>query len=95
MSVRYGNTETLCCNIGSCCLYDLVALDLAPYLQRLLLGLLLLAADEGDEVIHHLGPCLEILACARDSLISTSQHVLQTELSQGVKCGNIALDRAV
>ena len=70
-------------------------LHLAPQLQGLLLALLLLAADVGDHIVHHLRPGLEGLARAGNSLIGADQHLVQAEAAQGVQGGNIALEGAV
>ena len=95
--VTVGNrhAEALCRDVGRRSFDNFIALYLAPNLERLLLGLLFLAADVRDEVVDHFRPCLKVLASARDSLICAREHVLQTELSQRVECGNIALNRAV
>ena len=66
-----------------------------PQLQRLLLALLLLAADVGDAVIHHLRPALEGLAGAGDGLIGADQDFVQAVLLQGVQGRDVALERTV
>ena len=52
VAVGDGNTEALCGDDGLLGIDDPVALDVAPQLQRLLLALLFLAADVGDDVVH-------------------------------------------
>ncbi len=95
MTVGNWNSETLSCNRGRRSLNYLVALDLAPYFQRLLLRFFFLSADIWDKIIDHFGPCFEILACSRNRLICAGENVFQTEFSERMKRGNIALDRAV
>ena len=95
VAVLTGHAEALRGDGGTLGLDDLVAVDMAPQLQRLLLTLLLLAADVGDAVVHHLGPTLEGLARAGDGLIGAYQRLLQTILPQGMQGGHIALERAV
>ena len=70
---------------------------MSPHLQGLLLALLLLAADVGDQIVHHLGPALEGLARAGDGLIGAHQHLIDIEarLHQGGKERGVALDGAV
>src|SRR5699024_5253341 len=48
---------------------DHAALDAAPDLHRLALALFLLAADVGDDIVHHLRPGAEGLAGAGDGLV--------------------------
>ena len=74
---------------------DLAVFDLTPDLERLLLGFFFFAADVGDDVIHHLGPALEGLACAGDRLIGADERFLDTELVERVQGGHVALQRAV
>ena len=74
---------------------DLVSLDVTPDLERLLLGLFLLAADIRNEVIDHFRPCLEGLAGAGNRLIGAGEHLVYAECLQGMNGGNIALQRAV
>ena len=63
----------------SFCLYDLVTLDVAPDLQRLLLALLFFTADIRDHVPYHFRPILKCLAGTGDRLICTYIDVLDTE----------------
>ena len=95
MAVLAGHPEALGGDGGPFRLDDLVALDVAPQLQRLLLALFLLAADVGDAVVHHLRPALEGLARAGDGLIGADQRLVQTVFQQGMQGGDIALEGAV
>ena len=95
MAVGHGDAEALGGDGGALGLDDPAVLHLAPDLQGLLLALLLLAADVGDQVIHHLGPALEGLARAGDGLVGTHQHLVDPVLQQGVQGGGIGLDGAV
>ena len=49
-------------------------LNVPPHLQRFLFALFLFAADIGDQIVHHLGPAFEGLACAGNGLIGTGQN---------------------
>ncbi len=62
MTVADGHSDALGRDDGALCLNDLTVLDVTPDSQRLLLGLLFLAADVRDNVVDHLGPVLEVLA---------------------------------
>ena len=95
MTVRNRHTEALSRDSRRRSLNDLISIDSSPYLQRLLLGLLLFSADIGDEVVDHLRPRLEILACSGNSLIRAGKNLCKTELSQRMERRNVALDRAV
>ena len=95
VTVRYGNTQALCCNSRLVALYNLVALNMPPDFQRFLLGLLLLAADVRNEVIDHFGPSFKSLARTRNCLICACKYFGNTEFSQRRKSGNIALNGAV
>ena len=96
VAVRYRHAQALGRDGRGLCLHDLAVLDGAPYLQRLLLGLLLLAADERDQVIDHLRPGLEGLAGAGDRLIGAGEDLGQAELLlERMQGGNVALDGAV
>src|SRR5512146_1133923 len=74
---------------------DLAVQDGAPDLERLLLALLLLALDERDDVVDHLGPALERLPRARDGLVGGDGDPLRTEAHERVERRDVALDRAV
>ena len=52
VAVRNGNTEALRSDRGLLGVDNLIALDVAPQLQRLALALLFLTADVGDDVIY-------------------------------------------
>ena len=95
MTVGNGNTQALSCDAGGSSLYDLIAFDLSPYLERLLLGLFFLTADVRDKVIDHFRPCLESFSCAGDSLICAGENLCYTELAERGKSRNVALYRAV
>ena len=64
VSVGNGNTNALSCDNGSGRLNDLAVFNSTPNTKRLLLALLLLAANIGDNVIYHLRPLVEGLTCA-------------------------------
>ena len=53
---------------------DFIIFYMAPDFQRLLLRFLLFAANIGNDVIHHLGPCLKRFASAGDRLIGACQY---------------------
>ena len=95
VAVQAGHPEALGGDVGAGGLDDLAVLHLAPDLQGLLLALLLLAADVGDDVVHHLGPALEGLARAGDGLIGAHQGLLNAVLHQGMEGGGVGLDGAV
>ena len=95
MTVRYGDAQTLCGEVRAVCGNYFAALYLAPDFERLSLGFLLLAADVGDDVVYHLGPCLKGLARAGDSLIGADENILDSELRKREQRRNIALERAV
>ena len=97
MTVGGCDSEALSGEIRAGRFNDPVAFNLAPDLERLNFGFLLLTADVGDHVIDHLGPGLKGLACAGDRLIGAYEHVLDLVacLIQREKSGHIALKRAV
>ena len=95
MTVRYGNAQALCGEVRALRGNYLAALYLAPYLERLSLGLLFLAANVGDDVVYHLGPCLKSLARAGDRLICADENILDSELGKREQRRNVALERAV
>ena len=70
---------------------NFIALYLAPNLERLLLGLLFLAADVRDEVVDHFRPCLKCLARAGNSLICAGEHFVHAQSLKGMDGGNVAL----
>ena len=74
---------------------DLAALHAAPEFQGLPFALLLLTADVGNAVVHHLRPAFERFARAGDGLVSTDQGLFHTVLQQGMQGGNVALEGAV
>jgi len=75
--------------------HDPPSLGLAPDLERFLLGLLLLALDEGDDVVDHLGPAREGLAGARDRLVGADEDLRRAEDHEGIDGRHVALQRAV
>ena len=76
--------------------HDMVALNVAPQLERLALALLFLAADVGDHVVHDLGHTVKGLACTGNGLIGAHQSLADTKLlHQRVQGGNVALQAAV
>ena len=95
VAVGNGNTDALRRDDRSACLDDLAVLDVAPDAQRLLLALLLLAADVRDDVVDHLRPVLEVLAGAGDCLVRRRDNYRGLELLEGVKHRRVALDGAV
>ena len=62
VAILTGHPEALGGDGGAFGLDDLSVLDVAPELQGLLFALFLLAADEGDAVIHHLRPACKGLS---------------------------------
>ena len=95
VAVQAGHPEALGGDGGALGGDDLCVLHLAEELQGLLLALLLLAADVGDAVVHHLGPALKGLARAGDGLVGADQGGLQPVLAQGMQGGDVALEGAV
>ena len=85
VTVLAGHPEALGGDGGAVGPDDLPVLHAAPQLQRLLLALLLLAADVGDAVIHHLRPALEGLAGAGDGLIGADQDFVQGRCRAGYR----------
>jgi len=80
MTVGYGNADALRSDRDIICVDDLVAFDMTPELQGLLLALLFLTADVRDNVIYHFGPTLKGLARAGDRLIGTGKDFIDLEL---------------
>ena len=68
---------------------------MAENTQRFFLALLFFAADVRNDVADHLGPVLEILAGAGNSLISGDYSLIGLEFFPCRKSRRIALDRAV
>ena len=95
VAVLTGDTEALGGDGRAFRLDDFAVFHVAPQLQRLLLGLFLLAADVGDAVIHHLRPALEGFTGAGNGLIGANQRAFQTVFQQGMEGRHIALERAV
>lgn len=95
VTVGHGDAEALGGDGGARGVHNFAVLHLAPDLQGLLLALLLLAADVGDAVVHHLRPALEGLAGAGDGLIGADQDFVQAVLLQGVQGRDVALERTV
>ena len=95
VAVRDRHTQALGRKAGRLGRDDLVALDVAPQLQRLLLALFLLAADVGDDVVEDVGEGLKRLACTGDGLIGADEHVRDAVFAQGMQGRHIALQAAV
>ena len=95
MTVRDGDAQALRCEGGLGGRDDLIAHDLAPDLEWLALGFLLLAADIGDDVVDDLRAVFERLARARNRLIRTDQHALNAKFRQREQRRHIALQGAV
>ena len=74
MSVGYGNSYTLCSYYGSVSLYYLSVFNVSPDSERLLLALLFLTADKGNDVIDHFGPFVKGLSGAAYSLIGSCDY---------------------
>ena len=95
MTVGYGNTDALGGDKRSIGIDNYAILYLTPDLEGFLLALLLLATDEGDDVVDHLGPLRESLARAGNCLICGGNHLIKTELEKGGEHGNVGLNGAV
>ena len=96
VTVRDRHTEALCGDDRLFSIDDLVALDMAPQLQRLALALFLLAADVGDHIVHDLRHPVKGLACTGNSLIGAHQCLAHAKvLHQGMQGGHIALQAAI
>ena len=95
MAVRACNTQALCGDDRSGRRLDVVALDVAPDLHRLLLALLFLAADVRNNVVYHLGPGLKGLAGTGDRLIGADGNLGRLKVHQSGQRRNVGLDRAV
>ena len=95
MTVRNRHAQTLRGDVGFRRIDDLIALDMAPELHRLLLGLFPLAADIGDHVVDHFRPCLKCSACAGNCLICADQRLFHAVFHQRVQCRDIALQAAI
>ena len=63
MSVQHRNAHALACDLRKFCFYNLSVLHFAEHAERLLLALLFLTADEGDDVPDHLRPVFKCLSC--------------------------------
>ena len=95
MPVGHRHAQALCGKARTIGADNLVALDVTPQLQRLLLALFFLAADVGDDVIQNIGEGFKGLARAGNCLIGADQHVGDIILAQRVQGGYIALQAAV
>ena len=95
MAVGGGHAHTLGADDGLRRGDDDAILHAAPDLERLLLALLLLAGDVGNDVVEHLGPALERLARAGDGLIGANDRALGAQRHERVQRRNIGLDGAV
>ena len=95
MTVRNRHAQTLRGDVGFRRIDDLIALDMAPELHRLLLGLFFLAADIGDDVVKHFRPRIERLASAGNGLIRADQRLFDAVLHERMQRGHVALQRAV
>ena len=95
VTVRHRHPQALRRKSGRGSVHDLVAFDMTPDLQRLLLGFFLFAADIGDHIVHHFRPALKGFARAGDRLIGADQRFFQTEFAQREQRRHIALQRAV
>ena len=74
---------------------DLPVLHMSKDAQGLLFTLLLLAADVGDDIAHHLRPVLKCLARAGDCLVGRHHKLHRLKLLPRSQAGGVALDRAV
>ena len=74
MAIGHRHPETLGRNGRTVRLDNFAILNVPPHLQRFLFALFLFAADIGDQIVHHLGPAFEGLACAGNGLIGTGQN---------------------
>ena len=95
VTIRAGHTQALRGNCGGGGVFDVVALDFAPELERLLLRLFFFAADIGDDVVDHFWPCFKRLACAGNCLIRADERLFHAVFHQRMQRGDIALQRAV
>ena len=96
VTVRDRHTEALGSDDRLLGVDDVVALDVAPQLERLTLALFLLAADVGDDVVDDLRHPVEGLAGTGNGLIGADQSLADAEiLHQGVQGRDIALQAAV
>ena len=95
-TVRNRYTEALCSDDRLLSIDDLVALNVAPQLQRLALALFLLAADVGDHVVHDLRHPVKGLTSAGNGLIGAHQRLAHAKvLHQGMQGRHIALQAAI
>ena len=95
MAVLAGHPEALGGDGGAVRQDDFAVLHPAPQLSGLLLALLLLAADVGNAVVHHLRPARKGLARPGDGLKGADQGPLQAVLPQGVQSWHVGLEGAV
>ena len=95
MAVEHGNADALAGDDRAVGRDNRAVHHLAPDAQGLLLALLLLAADVGDYIAHHLGPVLEGLARAGNRLVGGGHYLHRLELLPGGQHGSVALDGAV
>ena len=90
------HAEALCGDHRLFGVHDMVALNVAPQLERLALALFFLAANVGDHIVHDLGHTVKGLTCTGNGLIGAHQSLADTKiLHQRVQGGNIALQAAV
>lgn len=73
----------------------LFLIDAAEHLQRFLLGLLLFAGDERNDVAHHFRPVVERLARAGDGLIGAHDNLARLEFLPSGERRGVGLDGAV
>ena len=96
VAVRNRHTEALCSDDRLLGIDDLVALNVAPQLQRLALTLLFLTTDIGDDIVDDLGHPVKGLACAGNGLIGADQRLVDAKVfHQGMQGRYIALQAAV
>ncbi len=95
MSVKNRHPNALTGDHRLCRLHDLPVFNPSPQTQRLLFALLLLAANIGNNILHHLRPILKSLSCSGDRLIGSRHHLIRLKLLPRCQHRRIALDGAI
>ena len=95
MAVGNRHAEALCRDGRGGRVDNLIALNVAPQLHRLLLGFFFLAADIRDDVVENIGIRFKGFAGAGDGLIRAGEHLRDAEVHQWVNSRNVALKGAV
>ena len=98
MTVEHRHANALRCDLQRTVeRYDLALflIDVTEHLQRFLLGLLLFARDERNDVAHHFRPVVERLASAGNGLVGAYDNLARLEFLPSGERRSVGLNRAV